>query len=204
MLSLLISLQLMIEDQIFGDPFIFNEMPFNQAPTDTSTLPPWIDFFIHRKINLYHYKPFEDDAIPFLTWLKTLTFPITLSTQESNYAKRVLMMKHFSHISFFNFSILPVWHQIVWLCVCLILKKRYLESTFTLPSEEALYSATQWVEKNFYHDKAVFELWGKGKRGSKDLQDFPLPLWRNCFCHDSNFSVRDTLSRMFDPIERCE
>ena len=136
--------------------------------------------FIHRKINLYHYPPFEKAVKRILCLEKenpgVLQDPEFISSLVSwdSVFQNYLYVKMFSNPLNFSKGVEYCWHVLFF---HLGFMKLFL---FSIWKEQKrlevsdLKNAIQTVERHFLHDSRIFQFWGQGRRGEGDFHPHSL------------------------------
>jgi len=152
-----------IEDQGAGD-----------HPVQADFLP-LIKLFVQRKINLYHNPQFQQ-AVTLIFEIREPDFQNTFSGAFMEVLRpsepilcRYLAIKLFSNTGNFMKSMAFCWHELWWqLGFILTYAYSRWKSGETL-SPAILQDGITLVERHFFHDSRIFQLWGQGRRGRKEF-----------------------------------
>lgn len=136
--------------------------------------------FIHRKINLYHYAPFEEAVKNIIALenesgfdLNAPEFIQALSAWNGVF-RNYLYIKIFSNPLNFSKGVEFCWHVLLF---HLGFMKLFLFSLWREQKKiEAgdVKKAIQTVERHFLHDSKIFQFWGQGRRGERDFHPHSL------------------------------
>lgn len=136
--------------------------------------------FIRRKINLYHYPPFEEAVKNILGLEKenpeVLRHPEFISALISwnSVMRNYLYVKIFSNPLNFSKGVEFCWHVLFFHLgfIKLFLFSLWREQKKIEAAD--LKKAFQTVERHFLHDARIFEFWGQGRRGERDFHPHSL------------------------------